>query len=741
MKTLNCFLASLLILGACASPQDVEPKSIKPFSIQLPEAVTTLGNTPPYLQALSSQPTQFTIGTPVTFTVQGFDVESESLTYTWSSSNGTLQNKSGESVTWLPENNGQPINGLSIITVVASDGQQSVKGDFNVFIQDNQGVAEVVIQSVGEDCPVTVAKVEKQVDTLIDDNALPPASFDVSKNRPTAGIKIDGEVDDWAGVLPVIQDSSRDTGGEGDDIKALYLFQDSTYLYYRIDTWGTPDPNQLNSHISVGTKGSVFLDPRPKAEEKISSVIEGKIPLAEINQSGQALKYYVTAFIPNGDKVADRTRVVAIVDNSAVAQERRAYEAEVKRLQAITLTTDNNIKSIKLPVVDDGSILIDGQENDWSGIPVAVNDPIDAVLGAVDIVEVSYAVDSQFLYAKIKTKDRPYGSHSDWDITQQLQQKQLNTNNLRFSVRTTRSADEKRFLRAYIYPNRLPNDTDVSLRNNDGSIETAHRSSGMISNVVEMRVDLDSWINLKDTFLWSQIEVGGADEIDITNRLKITDYQRPNPTGKTFPDPVTPNQSEPNIQNPDNAIPEITIPQVPDGSIQIDGKFEDWGNPQPSYRDPLNDSNGPIDFSESYYAMDSQYLYYAQKVNGGTPISVLNGLSGEDGGYNLYIENPSLASNSIAEARVFIGTGNPQDFSFRAWQWVNDSPSDVTRQPLGGINPVTVNGNMGFIDEIVEMRIDRSLIGDFNGLVFKPEFRFFSGNNTSIDKAEVRVVQ
>ena len=62
-------------------------------------------------------------------------------------------------------------------------------------------------------------------------------NFDFPFSIPNATITIDGKADDWAGIVPILNDSMGDsTCGSGTDIKDVYLAMDGEYLYWRMDT-------------------------------------------------------------------------------------------------------------------------------------------------------------------------------------------------------------------------------------------------------------------------------------------------------------------------------------------------------------------------------------------------------------------------------------------------------------------------------------------------------------------------
>jgi len=61
----------------------------------------------------------------------------------------------------------------------------------------------------------------------------------VSNVIPTATISIDGEVSDWSGIASALSDPAGDQSGSADqDLTALYVAQDATYLYFRLSVTG-----------------------------------------------------------------------------------------------------------------------------------------------------------------------------------------------------------------------------------------------------------------------------------------------------------------------------------------------------------------------------------------------------------------------------------------------------------------------------------------------------------------------
>jgi formylglycine-generating enzyme required for sulfatase activity len=322
MKTntlLHALLSSTLVLAACGAPLPSQTGHTAngPLSLRLPNDKTTKGNSPPFIQSLTSQPSQVQSGSTVTLKAQGFDVESQNLTYRWTASRGTLLKSSGTEVQWKAEENGQPIDsGFAIVSVVVDDGQHRVKGDVNIVLEQKQGQAAVDASSVTLVCTPTPPK---EVASLVLDEKLSPVFYEV----PTiaAGrITLDGEVGDWDGVLPALQDAAQDHGGSGDDIRALYLAQDNDFLYYRIDTYNPPQSQPTGRHVTLGETGRFDSDSYPQAEEAIATAIEGKIPRSALTAHGKALQFYLSVALPGTGGTGDRTRPLGLINIAEVVR-------------------------------------------------------------------------------------------------------------------------------------------------------------------------------------------------------------------------------------------------------------------------------------------------------------------------------------------------------------------------------------------------------------------------------------
>jgi len=152
-------------------------------------------------------------------------------------------------------------------------------------------------------------------------------------------ITVNGIADDWIGIQPVISDPQNDSSCEQEtDLKSLYLAKDSTYLYWRVDTWNgrfllreSIDPRRLVllfrenniSQLSVhfgGSEAIVFArygalsDNQPWTQlyngpeyGALSAVAEGKIPLSVFspaNIDAVALDYWRGPYLSCDNTIA-----------------------------------------------------------------------------------------------------------------------------------------------------------------------------------------------------------------------------------------------------------------------------------------------------------------------------------------------------------------------------------------------------------------------------------------------------
>ena len=275
------------------------------------------GNSPPIIQALTANPQKITKDTEVKIKVSAFDGDGDTLAYKWSCSKGAMLKTTGDEVSWKPMKDGKIDSGIGIIIAEISDGKSKVAGSVNILINsDGTGNVEVSTEIVNLDCQQPVGK---NVDVLVKDDLLAPFKDKITV-VPDNSIKIDGLTDGWAGIFPVCIDQSRDTGQPNDnahDIKNLYLAKDSKYLYYRIDTWNTPDPSHGTSYkVTVGSTGLITKDSTPDTVEFVmKDVSEGKIDLSKLGDINN--QYICGVFKQKDGVVRDRTRLIQIVDGKS----------------------------------------------------------------------------------------------------------------------------------------------------------------------------------------------------------------------------------------------------------------------------------------------------------------------------------------------------------------------------------------------------------------------------------------
>ncbi|PIQ28590.1 hypothetical protein COW36_12540 [bacterium (Candidatus Blackallbacteria) CG17_big_fil_post_rev_8_21_14_2_50_48_46] len=289
----------------------------QPLSGQRPSGIqdeATVGNSPPIIQALTSSALSINKGGTATLRVVAYDGEGDPLTYRWSSTRGTLLQTEGAEVSWNSLKNGQPEKGMGILMVEVSDGKYTTPGALNILIkEDGSSRLELDTQAANLLCRKDPTE-GKTRDALATDDLLPPLKLG-SKVLKTQTMVLDGKPEDWQNILPVVQDSPRDTGNSesGMDLRALYLARDSRHLYYRLDTWGKPEPAKAQDYrLSMGWTGNIHKDGLPETTGlEVGQIVEGKIPIVNLSSLD---KLYVSGVIRSGTQLADRTRLVKLLD-------------------------------------------------------------------------------------------------------------------------------------------------------------------------------------------------------------------------------------------------------------------------------------------------------------------------------------------------------------------------------------------------------------------------------------------
>lgn len=273
----------------------------------------TVGNSPPIIQAMTSSALKLNKNGTATLKVEAYDGEGDSLTYRWSATRGSLSQSEGQEVTWNPLKNGTPEKGIGIVMVEVSDGKYTTPGALNILIQaDGTTQLEVDVQASNLLCR-TDPSTGKATDVLASDDRLPPLKLG-SATLETLAVTLDGEPNEWRNILPVLQDSPRDTGSSESslDLRALYLARDARHLYYRLDTWGKPDPARAQDYrLSMGWTGNIYKDGLPDTTGlEVGTVVEGKIPIVNLTSLD---KLYVSGVVRSGTGLGDRTRQVKLL--------------------------------------------------------------------------------------------------------------------------------------------------------------------------------------------------------------------------------------------------------------------------------------------------------------------------------------------------------------------------------------------------------------------------------------------
>jgi hypothetical protein len=236
-------------------------------------------------------------------------------------------------------------------------------------------------------------------------------------------ITIDGNFDDWAGIQPVFieGEDDKDPGANfpGTDIKSFYLAKDDQFLYMMMELYdGNPRTEsttvyqfQANqSQFKADTPGDIFIgaytspDPgtytvgvneRPSTKIKNypsshmaigNNRIEWK---AELSVVGDLNNKYVRVYTHVLDEDNSGNLIYPISDSNN-------FPFEISILD----TDGNNNTCFSIPKK---SITIDGQFDDWIGVPVFIQDKLDETTGSFedDIDKVFIAMDSEHIYFRI----------------------------------------------------------------------------------------------------------------------------------------------------------------------------------------------------------------------------------------------------------------------------------------------------------------------------------------------------
>lgn len=302
-------------------------------------------------------------------------------------------------------------------------------GDYSVTGGNTQ-VAEAVIS--GSSLEITGIS-DGSTMFAVEDTAGNTASLNVAVNDITQQITIaqktitiDGNFDDWANITPVLVDDENDKDPDanfsGTDIKSFSLAKDAQFLYMMIELYdGSPRTEsttvyqfQANqAQYKADTPGDIFIgaytspDPgkytvavnqRPKTPiidypstymAAGNNRIEWK---AELSQVGDLHNKFIRVYTHVLDLDNNGNLVYPISDSNN-------FPFEISILDP-GKTPDNTQTCFSIPKK---TITIDGQFDDWAGVPVFIQDKLDETTGSFedDIDKVFIAMDSEHIYFRI----------------------------------------------------------------------------------------------------------------------------------------------------------------------------------------------------------------------------------------------------------------------------------------------------------------------------------------------------
>lgn len=115
-------------------------------------------NNKPIIQGLSTNPTNISPGSVMTFTVEVFDPNGDPVKYSWTATKGHLSATQGQLVHWTPKkDDGTLETGLSIITVQVNDNNGGVEtSSINVLISADGSATTNTNSTTETTKPITV---------------------------------------------------------------------------------------------------------------------------------------------------------------------------------------------------------------------------------------------------------------------------------------------------------------------------------------------------------------------------------------------------------------------------------------------------------------------------------------------------------------------------------------------------------------------------------------------------------
>jgi len=141
MPCFKCILAlcfSLILFISCQNPQGNVQNQSPTQTVTVIQ--TKEPNRKPVINNLDVNPNSITgPDDSMTFTINTYDPDGDSLNYEWSATKGMLSANKGLTVSWSPKkSNGDIDTGLATITVIVDDNNGgTVSGSINIKIEEN----------------------------------------------------------------------------------------------------------------------------------------------------------------------------------------------------------------------------------------------------------------------------------------------------------------------------------------------------------------------------------------------------------------------------------------------------------------------------------------------------------------------------------------------------------------------------------------------------------------------------
>jgi len=202
-----------------------------------------------------------------------------------------------------------------------------------------------------------------------------------------AGITVDEDSSDWAGISPIIVDPD-DYLYDQLDVKEVYVTSDGNYIYFRIEVYN-----------SITTAGyyRFFID-------------TDQNPTTGMPFFGIGAEYQIGLYngYGYGMRIADWYSFAVEAAYSGSTLEVSVAIADIGNPTAFDLVVYCNPSDSAYPldlytIAIDQSITVDGDPSDWVGSPFFTDDIGDAVSSGLDLTECYVGSDGTDLFVMVKT--------------------------------------------------------------------------------------------------------------------------------------------------------------------------------------------------------------------------------------------------------------------------------------------------------------------------------------------------